>query len=293
LKQPSSAFRFIAFIGVWIARRINIKMTRGPVRSWRRDSALKPIAFFILVFALAVPFWVVGAMTRFQLLPGLPVAALMFICPGLSALILACRENGTAGAEALLRRAFDYKRIEAKVWYAPILILMPGVMALSYGLMRWSGVVLPTPRFSGLRIISLFIVFFFTALGEELGWSGYAIDPMQERWNAIQASILLGSVWAVYHYVALGEAHRSVTWIAWWSLFTIALRVLIVWLYNNTGKSVFGVSIFHATFNVTWQLFPNNGSSWDPHVTALLTVGVATIVTVVWGPRTLARRRNP
>lgn len=250
------------------------------------------LAFFILAFALAVPFWVVGAMTRLQLLPGLPVAALMFICPGLAALILAHREKGTAGAKALLRRAFDYKRIKAKVWYAPILFLMPGVMVLSYGLRRCFGAAVPTSQFSGLRTISLFVVFLFTALGEELGWSGYAIDPMQERWNALQASILLGSVWAVCHYVPLVEAQRSVTWIAWWSLFTIAFRVIIVWIYNNTGKSVFGVAVFHATFNVAWQLFPINGSSWDPRVTGLLTACAATIVTVVWGPRTLARRRN-
>ncbi len=247
------------------------------------------LAFFMLTFVLAVPFWVAGAMTRFQLLPGLPVAALAFICPGLAALILAWRENGTTGASVLLNRGFDFRRIEAKAWYIPILLLMPAVMALSYGVMRGLGVAVPTPRFSVLRTIGLLVVFFFTALGEELGWSGYAIDPMQERWNAVRASILLGSFWAVFHYVPLAEAHRPVGWIAWWSLFTIAFRVLIVWIYNNTGKSVFGAALFHATFNITWQLFSNNGSSWDPRITGLITAFVVIIVTVRWGPRTLAR----
>ncbi len=233
------------------------------------------LAFFVLAFALGVPFWVAGETTRVQLLPGLPVAALIFICPGLAALILAFRENRTAGIHALLSRTFDYRRIEAKAWYIPILLLMPAVMALSYALMRRLGVAVPTLRFSVLRTITLLVVFFLAALGEELGWSGYAIDPMQERWSALRASILLGLFWAVFHYIPLAEAHRSLGWIAWWSLFTIAFRVLIVWIYNNTGRSVFGAAVFHATFNITWQLFPTNGSFWDPRVTGLIMTFVA------------------
>ncbi len=29
----------------------------------------------------------------------------------------------------------------------------------------------------------------------------------------------------------------------WWSLGTVAARIIMVWLYNNTGKSVFGVAL--------------------------------------------------
>ena len=41
--------------------------------------------------------------------------------------------------------------------------------------------------------------------------------------------------------------------------------------------------------NVTWQLFPVNGSFYDPRITALLVTCVAAIITVVWGPKTLAQ----
>jgi membrane protease YdiL (CAAX protease family) len=158
-----------------------------------------PQKFFLLVFALSIPFWLVGTMTTLQLLPGIPVAALMFVCPATAALILVYAENKTAGVTTLLKRSFDYTRIRAKVWYAPVLLLMPGVMVVSYGLMRLMGVSLPTPQFTLLAPFALFVVFFITALGEELGWSGYAIDPKQDRWGALQASILLGLVWAAWH----------------------------------------------------------------------------------------------
>jgi hypothetical protein len=35
-----------------------------------------------------------------------------------------------------------------------------------------------------------------TALGKELGWSGYNIDPMQTWWTELQASISPGLIWA-------------------------------------------------------------------------------------------------
>ena len=246
----------------------------------------------MLVFVLSIPFWMAGTLNGLQLLPGLPVAALMFVCPVTAALILVYGENKTAGVIALLKRSFDYKRIRAKVWYAPILLLMPGAMIVSYELMRLMGVPLPTPQIPVLATAAMFITFFIAALGEELGWSGYITDPMQDRWRALPAGVLLGLVWAAWHIIALVQAHRSPTWIAWWCLGTAAMRVVMVWLYNNTGKSVFAVALFHTTSNVTWQLFPIHGSYYDPRVTGLIMTFVAAIVTVVWGPRSLVRYRN-
>jgi uncharacterized protein len=251
-----------------------------------------PLKFFLLVFALSVLFWLMGAVTELELLPGLPVSSLMAVCPLLAALILVYRENKTIGVTELLKRSFDYKRISAKVWYIPILLLMPGVMVLSYGLMRLLGLPLPTPHYPAvLAVLVMSVAFFIAALGEELGWSGYVIDPLQVRWNALQASLLLGLVCANWHIVSLVQAHRSLAWIAWWCLYTVAARVLIVWLYNSTGKSVFAAALFHAMLNVSWQLFPNNGSHFDPRITGLIVAVVAAIITVVWGLRTLARYR--
>lgn len=248
------------------------------------------MTFFLLVFALAIPFLVIGAMTGIQLLPGLPVAALMAVCPATAALILAHHEDGSAGAQALLKRAFDCQRIRKKIWYAPILLLMPGVMVLSFGVMRWSGTPVPVSQIAVGPALILCVAFFTSASAEELGWSGYVIDPMQNRWGALRASILVGLVWAVFHYVALLQAHRSLVWIGWWSLWTVALRIIIVWLYNNTGKSVFAAALFHTTINVTWQLFPIQGSFFDPRVTGAITAFVAAAVIVVCRLRTLHSR---
>jgi len=46
----------------------------------------------------------------------------MLFCPVTAAVILVYRENKIAGVTALLKRSFDYNRIRAKVWYAPIVL---------------------------------------------------------------------------------------------------------------------------------------------------------------------------
>ena len=251
-----------------------------------------PLKFFLLVFALSVPFWLLGAAIERQLLPGLPMSALALFCPVTAAAILVHRQHGTAGVIRLLKRAFDYQRITARAWYAPILLLTPGSMVLSYWLMREMGMLLPPPQFSVLTALVLLLGLIVGAAAEELGWSGYIIDPMQERWTALQASVLLGLVWAVWHIVPLVQAERTPLWIVAWALSTVAQRVLIVWIYNNTGKSVFAAILFHAMSNLGWQLFPDHGSHFDPRITGLILAVAAAVVTALWGPRTLARYRR-
>ena len=263
--------------------------TRSPNSISHNRSAA---TFLLLVFALSTPLSLVGTTIGIELLPGLPVSSLIVtFCPMIAALILVYRKNQTAGVTALLKRSFDYKRIKAKAWYAPVILMMPGVMAWSYGLMRWMGAPVPAPQFPALAPLVMFLAFFFTSLGEELGWMGYAIDPMQERLGAFRASILLGSAWAAWHIIPVVQAGRTPAWIAWQCLFWVASRVLFVWLYNNTGKSVFAAAVYHAMLNVTWQLFPVNGSFYDPRITGLIVAFVAVIVTFLWGPKTLAQYR--
>jgi membrane protease YdiL (CAAX protease family) len=244
-----------------------------------------PLAFFLLAVVLIVPFWVFGALTGLQLSPGIPVAALGTFSPMLAAMFLIHREGKRVGAVALLKRSFDFKRIEDKRWYAPILLLTPAVTILQFWVLRLMRVSLPAPQIAILPTLALCIATFIAALGEELGWSGYAIDPMQASWGALKASLILGIFWAVYHYIGLLEAHRSVEWIAWWTLFTIAARVIMVWLFNNTGKSVFGMALFHMTLNVTWYLFPIQGSFYDYRVAGLIMAFLAAILVVVWKPQ--------
>ncbi|MCC7054259.1 MAG: CPBP family intramembrane metalloprotease [Gemmatimonadaceae bacterium] len=253
-----------------------------PVRS--------PLNFFGLVFALSVPFWLAGAVSDLQLMPGLSVSALMTFCPMAAALILVHREGGGARVAELLSRSFDFERIRSKRWYIPVLFLMAGVNLAVYGVMVGLGMPLPSPQIQLTSASLMFVAFFAGALGEELGWSGYITGQLQRRWNALQTGLILALVAVLWHLPALLLVHRSPRWIAWWCLYAVAARILIVWLFNNTGQSVCAVALFHATLNLSYMLFPVYGSHFDMRIAGVIMVLAAAIVIAVWQPDTLARR---
>lgn len=252
------------------------------------------LSFFLLVFAIAVPFWLIGAMSD-QGLPlpmKLPVSALGFVCPLIAALILVYSEHGISGPVNLLKRVFDYRRIKVMIWYIPVIFLMPAIYLLSYGIMHLMKLPLPEPHVPFLTVPILLAAFFLSAVGEEVGWMGYAADRMRDRWNALATGIMVGAVWGLWHVVPDIQAHHGLIWIAWQrGVYDIALRIVIVWLYNNAGNSVFAAILVHDLDDVSWSLFPNNGSHYDPAVTGLITAVIAAIVTYVWGAKTLARYR--
>lgn len=264
----------------------------------RPSTSKSPLLFFFLVFALSIPLSLAGAAIGLELLPGLPVSSLVVtFCPLIAAVILFRRENGAAGVTGLLKRAFDYQRIGAKLWYAPMVLLMPGVMVLEYGLLRWMGSPVPIPQFPIWATPVVFVAYFIAALGEELGWMGYAVDSMQARWNALQTGILLGLAWAAWHIIPVVQVGRSPVWIAWQCLFWVASRILIVWLYNNTGKSLFSMALFHSTFGLFWILLTATDNLqkatpyYDPRLAAIIAISYVAIVTLLWGSKTLAQYR--
>jgi len=249
--------------------------------------------FFTLELALSVPFWVIGAMPAVQVLPGLQLNAFWSFSPVLAALILVYREGGTAGVIDLLKRPFDYKRVGSKAWYLPVIFLYPVIVFAEYGLLWSAGSLLPPPQWSS-AVPLMFVVFFLGSLGEELGWTGYALDPMQERWGALKASILLGVAWGGFHIPIFVLAGRSLYWIVGQFFYTVASRVLFVWIYNNTGKSLFTQAMLHAAFGAYWFLFPvieAVPSFYDPVILASITTILAAIITILWGSKTLARYR--
>jgi uncharacterized protein len=258
-----------------------------------------PWTFFGLVFILAVPFWLIGPVVQQRLIPNdtpinLPLSALQFVCPTLAAAILVSRQQGAAGVKRLVARPFDWRRIRPALWYAPIFLLIPLLLAVEYGVLRAMGRAVPLPAFPVWLVPVFFAAFFLPAACEEIGWSGYALEPLQARWSALGAGLLIGLVWAAFHVVPNTQVPHPPMWHIGQFGNTVALRVLLVWIYNNTRGSVFAATALHDMTNVGEFLFPIYGSYFDAFVFFVIAGITAVIVAVVWGPRTLTRsQRRP
>jgi uncharacterized protein len=249
------------------------------------------INFFALVFVLSVPFWILGVIApdTTKILPiKLPISALMAFCPLIAAAILVYKKQKKQGVKQLLKQSFDFKKIKNKKWYIPVVFLMPFIALLSYCYVKMTGGILPEPQISALTVLLFFVLYFIGAVGEELGWSGYIIDPLQNRYGALKASLMLGIIWALWHIIPWSQAHQTTTWIVWQCIATIFLRIIMVWIYNNAGKSVFAMVLFHTMINISPYLIPNYGSHYNPFIFAVLLFITVLIVTFLWGTKTLA-----
>jgi membrane protease YdiL (CAAX protease family) len=244
------------------------------------------VSFFIWIVIFSVPFWLMGMMIQVELPIKLPLSALMAFNPMIVALIFTYRAEGMVGVKALLGRIFDFKRIQQKKWYAVIFLFMPIIASVEFAIIVLFRDDITDVQLPILVGIPMFLLFFIAACGEELGWQAYGYDRLSNGRSALEAGIILGVIWAVWHVIPYIQTSDTLIWVFWQCMVTILLRILIVWVYVNTGKSAFSAIVFHAMINVSAFLFPNYGSYYDPFV-ATLVVGVAVLVIVaVWG-RTL------
>jgi membrane protease YdiL (CAAX protease family) len=253
-----------------------------------------PLLFVLLFFLLSIPFYLFGNQPLLPKSFHLYAPAFVFasIIPVSLANLFLYRERGWDGVKDLWRNVFDYKRIRNKFWYIPIFLLMPATLAATYVLMPLIGRSIPDPYLPVLVAPLLFAVFFILAIGEEAGWSGYVIGGLQERWSALTSSLVLGIVWAAWHVIPFLQAHHASNWwVVWQCAATVTLRILMVWIFNNTGKSVFAMVLFHAMINESELMFPNLGSYYDPLLPFVILTAVAAIVVFFWGGKTLARYR--
>ena len=153
-----------------------------------------------------------------------------------------------------------------------------------------------------------FLVFGFAAgafagFFEELGWTGFAYPRMRDRFGALRGALLLGVLWGLWHFPvvdSLGAASpHGRYWPAFFAAFVAmiaALRVLIAWVYTNTG-SVRAAQLLHASSTGFLVVLgapaatPAQEPLWYFAYAAVLW-GVVIVVVALQGSALVGRRRS-
>jgi len=225
-----------------------------------------------LLVLFSVPFWVMGAGEREPewLSLNLPLSALMFVCPLAVAWLLSRRDKSGHTASQLIGRAFDWRSIPNKAWLLPVFFLQPVVMIFSYVVMMMAGQPVPEPSIPYLEILLMFLVFFIAALCEEAGWTVFLTPLLLSRTGVLGTGMLIGTIWGLWHVIPYIQAGHSASWILWQIAASICNRIVMVWIYRNSGGSAFTGVAYHAMINVSVFAFPVYGSHYDPAISATI-----------------------
>ena len=203
--------------------------------------------------------------------------------PGIVALFLTWQLEGSAALTELIRRLVRWN--VGGRWYVFALGYMAAVkitVALLHRLVagEW-------PRFGAepwylMLAATIFSTILLGQAGEELGWRGYALPRLAERFGLAGASVILGLIWAVWHLPLFFLAGADTTGQSFplYLLQVTALSVAIAWVYRNTGGSLLLTMLLHAAINNTKDIVPSAVTmqgrvfTLDSSLAAWLTVGV-------------------
>ena len=114
-----------------------------------------------------------------------------------------------------------------------------------------------------------------------VGWTGYATDRLRSRHSMLATSLILGIAWVVWHIPAMVAMPSEPAWsfIALQCGVLMAMRIIMVWVYEGSGRSLFAVIALHALSNISMMtLFPVYGSYYDPLASLVVLSIVAAVV---------------
>ncbi len=261
--------------------------------SMKSTAPSHPWLFFVLTYGLSAPFWIFSAqMMRSGLPDNLPVTDIgAVLAPTVAAVILRYREAGASGVRELLLRIFDFRRIKNKRWLVTAVTVFPLLYLITYFAMRVMAYPVSTPWNPSPALVGVFLLFFVAASAEELGYSAYETDALQRRMTALNAALVVGPLWALWHLPSMIVMGQSTELIVWGLCVTVAFRILSIWIYNNAGTSVFAVILMHAIVNTSRTGYPGGRSGYElgnGSVAYSVIIVFTVIVVVLWRPSTLA-----
>ncbi len=212
--------------------------------------------------------------------------------PLLAGLGLAALTGGKAQVLDLMRRLVDWRRIPGRWWLVILLFWLCLDLAMA-GMALWLGITdspldVNTSLFfnPGMLLFLLLLSFVFTAI-EEKWFRGYYIDNLQQHFGPTTSGLVNGTVWAIWHapFLWFPGYYANTTFnpeLYWWLPMIICQTLLIVQVYNRTGRSILAVLIFHGMMNFTGEWLRISPDMYPFMLTGNL---LAAVLLVLWWNR--------
>ena len=263
----------------------------APHSAIRRLVARHPVAaFLVMVYAVTIAFALLRTRGDPQLPFDLPVWGALGHLFGvaLPAFLVMAAMHGRAGVSDLARRSFRW-RVGAR-WYFLALLGLPmaTVMGASaiFGLAPLDALVAKWPLLFTVMVPDLLFRIVFLNLAEEIGWTGFLQAWLQDRHGPLKACVLVEVPFALFHVPDLivdtgGQLPLALLLLGVLAVAQLFARVVMMWLYNSTQRSVLLIGLFHATYNTTVNRFGPEYIPGSAETGFWITSGVVAVAAVL------------
>jgi membrane protease YdiL (CAAX protease family) len=222
----------------WLLVPLESELSRRPVV----DCLMSPVRALLSFFFGSI------LLTAFCQSPGIlalrhgtqltgPLMLLMAIGssgPTIVAVILSALSDGRAGVRALFARRGQPAPYQYTIALFHVLAahLIASAALMLIGQFGTRHLAYPPLRPEQLAIAIV------APLGEEYGWRGYALPRLQARLSPLNASLIIGVVWTVWHLPAFFAPGVSPLDLLRMLPLLLAGSVIYTWLYNASGGSM-------------------------------------------------------
>lgn len=228
-------------------------------------------SYFVIAYLFSWLIEVPVALSAQGILPAMPKPAVAISIvaatfgPAVGAFVMTGVVEGKAGIVRLLRRCIQW-RVGIQ-WYVFLLLGVPLIIVL--GTIVVPGALGSFQPIVGPLLVAYPMAFVLTfllggPLGEEPGWRGFALPRLQERNGPVWGSVILGVLWALWHFPLFWSGVWTPPTIPNMVMFVVmitGLTVMMTWVFNHAAGSVLITMLMHASFNtfankIAAPLFP-------------------------------------
>lgn len=238
-----------------------------PYSALRRLVTHHPMAaFLVMAFTISIAIAFVRLQTNgviqspsYQYLVGFLESLFSVALP---AFLVVAAMQGKDGVRDLARRSLRW-RVGAR-WYLLALLGIPVasmiLASVIYGITPLNALLDKWQLLFTLILPSLLIRFIFLNTLEEIGWLGFLQARLQDEYGPWKACLLVEIPFALWHLPGLlgdtgGQLSVALIYGGVLAIFQLCGRFIIMWLYNNTNRSVLLAGLFHANFNTTINMY--------------------------------------
>jgi len=245
-------------------------MPRKSCSRKRRNKMEKkvPIRFFVITFLwswlIFIPCAILvnsGIMPQVSPLFSkieLPIAFLAIMGPAIGTCVSLRTINGKGAVKKYLK-SFLSINFGWKLW-ASIFFISGISTFLAWIIPEFFGEDRVTPLLQNVYIFPLYLLLstFFTGGQEEIGWRGYILPYLENRFGLIIGSLILGIVWAVWHiplWFIPGTSQSYMNFFAF-LLSSIGVSYFLSWVRDKSNNRLLSCLVAHGAINSFAVLFP-------------------------------------